>query len=1507
MTIDSQELELLGRIESLEMRSLEWGFTGGAVSESEALEMLSSRSAAEESLERLVEARLIFEHLETSGQVRYRSRFAEALRLLVANRQLFPGRPWQGAPRLVADFRIDRRSRRFPARNLAPIDFAKKHGGEFAASPVRRAVWQALTGRPGMLLAGFQERAVLRLANRLDDHGTIVTAGTGSGKTMAFYLPALLAVGEAIDQSHWVKTIAIYPRIELLKDQFAEAFQMARAIDAALSAHGRRPLRIGALFAATPAAGQADELERRGWKRRGRDWVCPWMRCPDCDSDLLWRQSDLDEGQERLRCSGVGCRTEIDDRHLALTRKRIQSAPPDILFTTTEILNQRLSDTWTRTIFGVGSGRKPFLALLDEVHTYEGTSGAQAALTLRRWRHLLGAPLSWVGLSATLDDAARFFADLVGVAPERVVEITPTAEELEERGTEYQMLLRGNPASRASLLSTTIQTAMLLPRVLDPPAAPASGGAFGRRAFLFTDDLDVTNRLFDDLRDAEAYTIFGRPDQDRQPLAMLRAAGDDDRARNIEGQRWRLCEDIGHPLQRRLIVGRTTSQDGGVAPDTNIIVATAALEVGFNDPEVGAVIQHKAPRSVASFLQRKGRAGRDRAMRPITITVLSDYGRDRAVYQSYERMFDPEIEPQHLPIGNPYVLRMQATYALFDWLANETSGHERGWAWDYLSRPIDRPSPQLSTLLGRIKQRLGSLVQGDEATVARLKAHLMGALRVEEDVALSLMWEAPRPLLLEAVPTLVRRLFTRWRLAFPAEATSDLMEDYHPLPDFVPRNLFSDLSLPEVRVLVPPATVNHEWRTEPMPIAQALNQFVPGRVTRRFAFERGGLAHWVPVDPTNATQVIPIATYAEEHEYVGEFEGHFNGGFDGKAIPVYRPWTVRLSAVKRSEALPSSNARFEWRTDVVANGDPLSVPVAPRSPWRPFVSQVDFFLHRFRASAGVRRFAPGARANVRTLADEFQVAVSFEDATRRTAALGFEIEVDGVRLELRLSDQGELDPTALGPALLRDCRFAYLRDRFRRDPELPADLNPFQRDWLFELLAALIAGRSIAAEGEPDGDDPLADERIAASFREVAEEYFGAPAPSSDDGAGEDMGSDDEEDGVGSGAPPVGRHSASRLQQALDFHVARPEVQARLQAISSEFAEPDQPTFREWLRRVVVETTGEAMLQACIASAPRHATTDNLLLDIRDGGEVATIWITEMTLGGAGVLQAFAERFSGEPQLFFNAVEAALAPTDLEMVDEGIRRVLGLARDEEPVAAALARLRATDSHLERARLWRDFSREIGGRGGADLSHALVVALNSRLLRSGSGPELDALLLDLVGAWDALESRGGVAVGLREYAYAVGRDAGLVSRVRRYLRTVMPVSATDRIGIMAAVTSLLWARGPEIRRTSLQSYHPYREPRSTDPALVRRLLLPRAASEVDSGDPDWRDRLNRVLATDGTCRLSAPVGELPHLRAALVSLCVSPVAVGVLQFYPAVDRIERAEGRVVAELTLREHA
>lgn len=1523
MPLSDYALAMLDRIEAIEMRSLEWGFTDGSLSEDEAVDLGDhvcdaagiSDLDGQDLIEELIDAKLIFEMPSIGGDVRIRSRFAEMMRLLAANRQLFPNKPWQGAPSLVADFRVDCRPRRFPKRDRLPVDVLSKHASVLGGTQLRQDLWRALTARDGMKLAGFQERAALRLSAATDDGGTIVTAGTGSGKTIAFYLPGMIRIGEAIGTDHWVKALAIYPRIELLKDQFAEAFRMARTIDQTLAAHGRRPLIIGALFGKTPTRATPQELIDKSWVRRGEDFVCPWMRCPICDNELVWRGADIATSTERLGCIQSGCGQTIGDDQIVLTRSRLQRNPPDILFTTTEILNQRLSDHWMRGLFGVGlsEARKPLLALLDEVHTYEGSTGAQAAMTLRRWRHLLAAPISWVGLSATLGDAARFFSDLTGAELDDVVEITPTLEEFEEQGAEYQVLLRGDPASRASLLSSTIQTSMLLPRLLDPPGATNASGVFGRRAFLFTDDLDVTNRLYDDLRDAEAFTIFGRPDDSRKPLANIRRGGPDAAVRDVEGQRWRICEDIGHPLDRRLTIGRTTSQDAGVNQSANIVVATAALEVGFNDPLVGAVIQHKAPRGMASFLQRKGRAGRDRLMRPITLTVLSDYGRDRAFYQAFEHLFDPSLEPQYLPIRNPYVMKIQAVFALFDWLAATTAGHEKAWQWNLLSRPLPHASAAEHAVLNRTRAKLTQLVQGDADTIDDLRCYLMGALGIDRSAAETLLWEAPRSLLLEAVPTLFRRLFRDWQLVIPtAVASLDLQVDYHPLPDFVPRNLFSDLSLPEVRAIIPPATVNHEERVEHMPILQALNQLAPGRVTRRFAHERGALSHWVPLDAAFSEQTRRIGDYAVEHEFVGSFAGSLNDQVGGTPLLVFRPWTVRLERVARTEALPSSNARLIWQSDIVANGDALGVPVPTRSQWRHYIRAIDFHLHRFRSSVSVRRFAGTVQANIRTLQDDFPVTLTFTSDDDRPAAVGFELEVDGVRLDLALPNAEMLKGDRLPPDVLAASRLAFIRDLIRFDTELPDDLNQFQREWLVQfLLSAVFA--DAASNGRPLEEtiaDLLDDDRIENVFAAVMDDVFGAMPPTppdSDDTQDDDSIDNTDGNGMQSAGDPSATGGGGRLQQALQQQLARPIVRDRLRALAAQLVTFDPAMFSAWIRRLILETLGEAMLQACIASAPRQATVDTLLVDIRDDAscDVASVWISETTLGGGGVLEAFAERFASEPRLFFSALDAALAPSDLELVDGSLREILTLATIDSSIGDQIADLRTTNSHADRAELWRTLSQTLAQRGGIDLSHALSVSLNNRLLRAGSGPQLDQLLLDLQTHWDAIQDRFGIALGLREYAYIASKDAKLSNAVRAFLAATLPAAAIAHVTVLSAITNLLWPRSNELRQRALQSYNPFRQTRSTDPAVVRHLLLSREIATVAFSDPDWEVLLATAFEAQGTARLVVDAADSRLFRAALVRLSASPVSVGVLQFYPAIERIERVDGKIFATLTLRE--
>jgi hypothetical protein len=235
----------------------------------------------------------------------------------------------------------------------------------------------------------------------------------------------------------------------------------------------------------------------------------------------------------------------------------------------------------------------------------------------------------------------------------------------------------------------------------------------------------------------------------------------------------------------------------------------------------------------------------------------------------------------------------------------------------------------------------------------------------------------------------------------------------------------------------------------------------------------------------------------------------------------------------------------------------------------------------------------------------------------------------------------------------------------------------------------------------------------------------------------------------------------------------------------------------------------------------------------------------------------------------------------------------------------MARLRATNSHGDRASLWQALSRKLTLRGGIDLSHALSVSLNSRLLRSSSGPELDNLLIELQTQWDSFEQRFGLSIGLREFAYICSKDPNLSSSVRTFLSATLPAAAIRHVTVLAAVTSLLWPRADEVRQRALQSYNPYRQGRSTDPAIVRHLLLNRSIPTIELGDPEWRAQLDAAFEARGACKLAATARDSASLRLTLVGVVATPVDVGVLQFFPVVERVERANGRVMVCLTLRE--
>ena len=1492
----SELLSLLDQLERWEAPLLTWGYVDGGFTEAEVTsrvqDLLSLDAVeAEEAVEELLECRWLI-RARQGRRVVYRTRSAETIRLMARLRQLFPQHlmngSWRYAPSLVSDFRYSLRPRTYPDRATDPDDavatIAQSRNGV-----VRQAIMALLSRGDQFRLARFQILAAQRILEDLEgrtSRGVIIGAGTGSGKTLAFYLPTLAHVARRISRESWTKAIAVYPRNELLKDQFSETFIEARRLDGVLAGSGQRKLTIGAFFGLTPHSAQA-LLTQGGWQRLGAGFICPYLRCPRCGGDLIWAENDLRTERERLACGRSACGAIVAEDEVLLTRGRMRRMPPDVLFTTTEMLNRQLSDTTNGHVFGVGPRalRKPEVMLLDEVHTYEGTTGAQAAYVIRRWRHAIGRPVQFVGLSATLQDAQAFFAQLVGLADQAVASMTPGADDLISEGMEYLLALRGDPASGTSLLATTIQASMLLRRALDRDFSATS--AFGSRLFVFTDDLDVTNRLYFDLLDAEGRDSWGRPNpRGNGPLAALRSSTEPDHAaRQVLGQAWDMCEAIGFHLDAggSLRIGRTSSQDPGVASTSDVIVATASLDVGFNDPTVGAILQHKAPRGSAQFLQRKGRAGRVRGMRPWTIVVLSDYGRDRLAYQGYDLLFDPSLDVSTLPIQNTYVMRIQATYALMDWLASKMPQHLRGSIWLDLAGPPQRNQPRSEHAPERQRRELDLIERAltDELVRRDLLDYVQDALQLTPEQTQVLAWEAPRSLLLEVLPTMRRRLASGWS----SEGTpgADYQVRWQPMPDFVPANLFSDLNLPETRIQLPPAQRDGEETETQSPVFQALRTFAPGRISRRYSVEHRYVRHWVPVPLDARTAELEVRTFADGTD-LGTFS--FGRGQDEEAFRCIRPWSIRTQPPPR-RLLDSTNATLEWRSrlEPMDQGDDVDIP-SP-SPWYDLARALTVFLHARHSGIDLSRLAVASHSTLafeRGLQAGVDVTFTIDG---HPAALGFTLDVDAIRLRARVPAFFSPDAAYRSDSQsMRSFRATYFQHLVETDGPLLALANSFRLQWISQLYMSRVVEHALSEQiSLADAHALLDRESLGAELEQSLDVIFRALPTSADVDMPADV--DDPE-------PP-----RQRLHQALAELAHDPTVTQRLTALAPVLWSDPDDSWQQWAAQRFAATLGAAVLEGANRLC-RDIGAQNLVLDINvdHSAESCEVWLSEPSIGGGGIVEEFTRRYSDDPRRFFRLVESALAPSDFEIVDTELMRVLDLAVRDPYVKERLADVRSATSQAATTSSVRALLAVLVNHG-ISVSHPVTAALNARVLRPGSSIQTDALLYGLLCRRQSEESRLGVEIDARVFAFVASASDEVDHAVPP------PVGEPDnRQRRFATIYGLLWPRGSAVRASSLRAYNPYHPHPPTDRALVLTAIRP-AAPAVELSNPRWRELLATALVESGDAFLTAPPTEARRLRGAVMEVQGTPLDAGFLMLYPRVIGVTRDGQDVRVHLELRE--
>lgn len=1469
--------EILNALEDLELPMLTWGITETSLSADEVRIVLAEAVTAdlvarvadvpsEDEYLSALTSRALLHHVPGTSPARYRTRLAEGLRLLSNLRQLFPPgrnasqRWWQAGLPLVADYRLQVGPRRYPHRNIPAHDVVAQLELRDGWSSVHTEITNGMLA--GRDLSRFQvdaTEAILAAGDDTRSRGVVVGAGTGSGKTLAFYLPALLSFGPGLRPGvHNVEVLALYPRKELLRDQAREGVAAVLRTETALRSGCGRPARIGLLYGDTPYDTHDPRIGNPDspWAPLGDGARCPYFPCPndDCDGDLVWSTSDRHAGIERLHC--VRCRVVLGEDYLSLTRESLVARPPDVLFTTTEMLSRYSSNRRNGSLLGWFGRTAPRLVLLDEVHTYAGVHGAQVALLLRRWRNALRMrrmqPPAFVGLSATLRDAVPFFSTFTGLTESAVEYVTPATDDLIPTGREYTVVVRGDPLSSTSLLSTTLQSAMLMGRLLD---RQGTVGPYGSSGFLFTDDLDVTNRLYDDLRDAEGgQSRRFRPGRTRKPvLAQLRspqfshAGVTQALERYRDGQAWTLTTEIGHPLtgvvnDGALRIGRTSSQDVGVDAAADLIVATASLEVGFNDQRVGLVLQHKAPYDPAAFIQRRGRAGRSPEMRPWTVVVLSDYGRDRVVYQSYEQLFYPEVPARRLPVRNRFVLKMQATHALLDWLSREASRAGGPWvdARDVLRAPkrAGRIAPGTDRIVSVLRDLLVSTDRQDDfAAFLERSLYLAGA-----DVQ-AVLWEEPRSILLAVAPTALRRLDARWHSLDSAD-----VEPGELLPEFVTRALFDPLDVPDVEMQVP----FNEAEDNRMPILAALREAVPGRVSRRFGIRRDEHRTWLEPPPGGS---VDLATYVTRGARLGVWTG------EGTAYEVIRPFRLALTQPP-GDVKDSSQAMPWWCSEFVVPADVPLLPIPGDTRWSEIITSVQFALHVTGTPIEVRRMTPGASGELRLANGSAQRTEANYTVDGLPAALGFSLAVDGLIVDV--APLNRADPTLLSHLRTPGWRTLAFQTLVAEDPTLSTVTNTFQREWLSLLY---LTAYGVAAVTSPPGTDltgALEGGAWAADLVTVLGVLYRAADP----------------DDPHQGAPDRLAHA---LKELTDQQAIRDAVEHHARVLSA--ADPAALTW-DLAERAYVDTFAAAVRDAAIRAVPDAQDADLVVDVVRTDGR-SRILLTETSNGGLGLLEQLRTTYTRDFRRFWDRVTNSIGPSDYEEVDRSVRRLLddAVADPNSAVATALSDIRAASGARVADQALGELLEAWIALDGPP-RHLAVAAVSSRFLRPGATGETVADALRLLSAWDEIETRSGAEVDARVVAYAA-----------RHIDSGIALGADQ-------VFSLLWPRGNDARNRHLQHWQPYAPTVLLDRPLAQA-VVERPVPAIDVTDANWCARYGELLASADAVDLRAPASARTILGDAVRRVGVLAIDRGALRIYGRMGRITHAGGYLTVRVSVIE--
>ncbi|OLO82758.1 DEAD/DEAH box helicase [Actinomyces naeslundii] len=421
---------------------------------------------------------------------------------------------------------------------------------------------------------------------------TVLATGTGSGKSLAAWLPALSDVLAA----------------------------QSPGADSRISAHGRRPTTLYLSPTKALAADQAASLGRLIG-----------------ELEAVQREAGTPMGSLRTVRAGT-C-----DGDTPLPERDWVRAHADVVLTNPDFLHFSLlpgHERWTRLLRGLR------YVVIDECHAYRGILGAHVALVLRRLLRLVarlrprGPQPIVLCASATAAEPALTAARLIGAEPDGVVAVTDDGAPAGER-----TLALWQPALRDpwELPAPDVEPAQDSARATEPDSGDPGEDPSARRsavveaAELLVDLMSVGARALVFVRSRRSAEIVAERARHTLGLSLPELIG------TVSAYRGGYLPEERRALEADLRSGRLRA-----------LATTNALELGIDVTGLDAVLIAGWPGTRVSLGQQAGRAGRA-GSRGLAVLIASDNPLDAYLVHHPEAVFAAPEATVFDP-ANPYVL-----------------------------------------------------------------------------------------------------------------------------------------------------------------------------------------------------------------------------------------------------------------------------------------------------------------------------------------------------------------------------------------------------------------------------------------------------------------------------------------------------------------------------------------------------------------------------------------------------------------------------------------------------------------------------------------------------------------------------------------------------------------------------------------------------------------------------------------------------------------------------------